>query len=409
MRFPIAVERRVPEDGRPCAGLEVEQYRNNFMTTDGRKKPFNQGEWTTYGDYRYPELPPHIFEYSGSYQHFDNYDVSFHNEIWAGAFSGKFAVGSSWHWPRVFWWEDSQPPPPKDDENLIDSAPGSPEQFTNTQGGVNWIFVNDAYYPIKNKSVYHNFKPLADLLNHPSWLAYDFFNGDYKVGQWTGINDLEAYYLQNGSHTELSTVAIGWVRNANSSLFKSYYLASSEHEFLSCTPPNPASTHFALGGFLPGEYHVTWFPTRWNSTIQPADGPISTLFSSSFIILDLPGQFGGIENNFLDTLRGDYAFIITPDPLAKSRPPQPQIEANLIADWDFSIYPNPAREGFTLSFQDDSPKDVAILDLSGRVIIRKTGVTTMVLQQRDARLAQGAYWVRVADGRHSRAKKLIVQ
>ncbi|MBK7945778.1 MAG: hypothetical protein IPJ85_10910 [Flavobacteriales bacterium] len=329
----------------------VEEYRDNF-TSNGLKKPFNSGEFSHYAKVHYNGKDYDLTPY------FHNYEIAFHNELWSSAFSGKFAAGTSWHWGRVFWWPDAQDWAPPDDDNTFISVDPQGHQFDNRPYEWNRLNV-DGYEPwVQNRPAYHNFKPLSDLLNHPSWQAYEFFNGDYKVGQWTGIpgNDLEAYYLQNGSPTELSTLAIGWVRNVNSSLFKSYYLASSEHEFLSCTPPNPASTHFALGGFLPGEYHVTWFPTRWNSTIQPADGQISTLFSSSFIILDLPGQFGGIENNFLDTLRGDYAFIITPDPLAKSRPPQPQIEANLIADWDFSIYPNPAREGFTLSFQDDSPK-----------------------------------------------------
>ncbi len=385
----------------------VEDYRSTF-TSGGVKKPFNSGEFTHYvkrmlGEEEYDLTP-----------FFHNYEIAFHNELWASAFSGRFSAGCTWAWPRVFWWAYAQDTPPSDDENEIDSDPLSPNQFTADPDGENHILVNGEYYPIKNRSAHHNFKPLSDLLNHPSWLAYDFFSGDYKVRQWSvingsPINDLEAYYLQNGAPNELSTVAIGWVRNRNSSIFNSYYLTSAEQEFLSCGPPDPANNDaIYLTDFVPGTYHVSWFPTRWNSTIHPPDVEVNTVMSSTLLPLDLEGQFGSIANDYLDTLQGDYAFIVTPAPFAKSRKPEAvHVDSNM--GWDFAVYPNPTREGITLQFEDDVPKTVTLLDLSGRAVLRQTGVTGSQLVFPELGLAQGAYWIRVTDGEHQRVKKVIIQ
>ncbi len=377
-----------------------EEYRNTF-TANGVKKPFNSGEFTHYfkkmlGTKEY-DLSPY----------FHNYEIAFHNEVWAGAFSGRFATGTSWAWNRVFWWEDSLEPAPDDGNNPFDS--GGSDQFDNRPNEWNRLRVNNGDYWVQNRSVYHNFKPLTDLLNHPSWAPYDFFSNDYMVRQWTTeTSDLEAYYLQNGSDTELSTVAIGWVRNRNSSIFNSYYLTSAEQQFFSCDPPNATSDGFYLTGFVPGEYHVSWFPTRWNSNVHPPDAEVSTLFSSSLLYLDMEDQFGGIDNDYLDTLRGDYAFIITPGPFAKSRRPD-AVDVDVSLEWDFMVYPNPSREGFTLRFEDDAPKEVTILDLSGRLMAQKASVTATSLQFPELRLAQGAYWVRVKDGVHHGTRKLIIQ
>ncbi|MBK8499520.1 MAG: T9SS type A sorting domain-containing protein [Flavobacteriales bacterium] len=378
---------------------EVDEIRETYAA-NGVKRPFSNGEFThcvevAYGTKDYGLAP-----------FFHNYEIAFHNELWSSAFSGKFAAGMSWEGPRVFWWEGSQLPPPDDLNNsFVSSHPVY--QFDNRPGERNDIRVNNQPFSVQNRSVFHNFKPLTDLLNHPSWLAYDFFNGEYTVGQWPG--NLEAYYLQNGEPGE-ATVAIGWVRKRNSSILNTSYLASTAQQFFNCEPPDPVNGQGIYLLFEPGTYHVSWFPTRMNSTVHPPDAEVSTLFGTTLLYIDLEGQFGGIDNDYLDTLRGDYAFIITPEPFVKSLPFQ-AVADDVVAEgsWDFGIYPNPARNGFTLRFQDETPKEVMILDLSGRIITRKAGVTTANLQFPELRLAQGAYWVRVADGLHQRTKKLIMQ
>lgn len=119
--------------------------------------------------------------------------------------------------------------------------------------------------------------------------------------------------------------------------------------------------------------------------------------------------FNGVLNNFIDTLRSDYAFIITPQPFVKSLVlvDEPE-DAPTDIGWDFMVYPNPTRSEFTLRFQDDSPKDIAIMDLTGRLVARYASVTGALVQFPHLRLSQGAYWVRASDGQRAKAKQLII-
>ena len=76
--------------------------------------------------------------------------------------------------------------------------------------------------------------------------------------------------------------------------------------------------------------------------------------------------------------------------------------------WDFELYPNPTRDMLTLRFEDDAVKDVAILDVSGRYVVRYAMVTSPLLQIPTDGLAKGAYWVQVIAGENIKIKKLII-
>ncbi|WKZ64868.1 MAG: hypothetical protein QY325_08810 [Flavobacteriales bacterium] len=72
------------------------------------RKPFNQGEYNHYTQLTIPNpnFPNLVLWRNDVEKILHNYDVSFHNELWSSAFSGKFAAGTTWHWERVFWWPD---------------------------------------------------------------------------------------------------------------------------------------------------------------------------------------------------------------------------------------------------------------------------------------------------------------
>ncbi|MBL7985138.1 MAG: hypothetical protein JNM91_09075, partial [Flavobacteriales bacterium] len=73
-----------------------QDYRNNFTTVDSaQKRPFHNGE------FNYFAYPEHIDESGDTVTYeankiFDNYDVTFHNEIWASTFFGNFSTGLTW-------------------------------------------------------------------------------------------------------------------------------------------------------------------------------------------------------------------------------------------------------------------------------------------------------------------------
>lgn len=205
--------------------------------------------------------------------------------------------------------------------------------------------------------------------------------------------------------------AIGWVHNRNASVANSFYAASGDgnENFLGCTAPDPAI--ITLTGFFHDHPHyITWFPTRTGAVYVPPD-PEEEIRSTidGELVIDLTGQFGGVVDNYLDTLRSDYAFVITPQPFAKSLPlPNPEEEVPVDTDWDFSLYPNPTRESVQLRFSDDIMKQVTLLDVSGRRVVQHSNIVASVLQLPTSQFAKVVYWVHVASGENSKVKKLII-
>lgn len=60
-----------------------------------------------------------------------------------------------------------------------------------------------------------------------------------------------------------------------------------------------------------------------------------------------------------------------------------------------------------LCFPDDTPKEIAILDVAGRRVVSQTNITATTHYLPLGQLAKGVYWVRVTDGKNMKAKKLI--
>ena len=91
-----------------------------------------------------------------------------------------------------------------------------------------------------------------------------------------GTQGLEAKTLRKFNLINAdSNLAIGWVHNLNAYWENKYYLKGDMHEFLSCDDPDTQSV--VLEGFQTGvNMHVTWFPTRMNSTVDELSaGPVA--------------------------------------------------------------------------------------------------------------------------------------
>ncbi|MBZ0206779.1 MAG: T9SS type A sorting domain-containing protein [Flavobacteriales bacterium] len=391
-----------PDSWMKYAFDHVQDFWNAYPSDNAplhQRKPFTQGETNYWNEMQVGGWKNHIEKI------FHNYDVSFHNELWSSAFSGKFAAGTTWLWERVFWWPDALPQPPSDPDNNEEQI----GPFSNVLGATNNLDLGLGIpIPIQNRTLHHHFKPLADLLYHPSWLDIGFFNSDYtanKVFDESNANKIEGYYLKSAD----STVAIGWVHNRNAWVMNSYYLANTDttQNFFGCTVPS--DTSITLTGFLPStEYHISWFPTRMDSTVLPMD-TVRISSGTGTLLLDLStAPFGDIIQYYLDTLRADYAFIITPEPFEKSMQARVTDQITPETGWDFFLYPNPARDALYLRFQDDAPKDITVLDVTGRQVAYQSNITAANHFLSIGRLAKGAYWVRVADSNRWKVKKLIV-
>lgn len=193
----------------------------------------------------------------------------------------------------------------------------------------------------------------------------------------------------------------------------SFYFKKVMQNMLGCTAPDPGYSSINLLGFDPTlEYYVTWFPTRSNSTVLPPDSeePLPDADNNpSTITLNLTGEFGSTNNSYLDTLRSDFAFIITPDPFVKRlRRPMEHEEAPIVDEWDFTLFPNPTRNVLFLRLPTGSTKEVTLHDVAGKVVMRQPNVSSSFHQLPIGQLAMGAYWVRVSDGANSKVRKLII-
>jgi len=369
----------------------------------GVKKPFHNGE------YEYVALkdmdgdPSNGQEYNSG-KVFDNYDVSFHNEIWASTFFGNFTAGTSWEWDRVFWWPDALPLPLSDAANPYFAT----HPPTNVIWETNYLKVGNTLVatPVQNRPVYHNFKPLADLLSNPDLQAYNFFSGDFSPHEVFDDQNkmIECYYLVNNT----GSMAIGWVHNVNAYWENHYYITHKAENFLGCeSPPGPQS--ISLPGFAQDHgFQLTWYPTRINGTVPPPANAISTMAGE--VTLDLSEDpLHGIVNNYLDTLHSDYAFILTPSVIEHRSMILSDGSTTVGPNWDFVLSPNPADDMLNLLLPDDGSSDIAIFDLSGRRVLSWDGVSGPLVNLSIEKLSAGAYSVRVIDGAHSKVKELVIR
>ena len=386
---------------------QVNDYRENFefFDEDGIEieKPFHHGEFNYYAAL---DLNPFVDGAETGLNHrFHNYDISMHNELWASTFYGGFAAGTSWQWERVFWWPNAMEAP-LDPNNTFQPL----GIFSSVIGDTNYLAVQDIdgelmRVPVVNRPALHNFKPLTDLLNDASVPFSSLVSGEFTSHSVFDDNTrVEGYYLLS----EDKEVAMGWVHNMNAYWKNNYYYQLGVEHFLACEPPT-ANT-IALPGFLEDEdYYITYYPTRAGSTVQPRD-TVHLAGNGSTITLHIndpvEAAFGGVANNVLDTLRSDYAFVISTT-RTKSRPPSSAVDEVPNAT-DFILYPNPASTEVYIEFNDDQVRDVLILDPIGRRVRSWSSLTGGKLRLPIETLAQGTFYVQVSDLHGRRVKKLLI-
>jgi hypothetical protein len=393
---------------------QAEEYRNNF-TNNGLKKPFHHGEFTSYGDYRFPEQAPHVFEYGGTYKLFDNYDVSFHNELWSSTFSGSFAAGTTWGWERVFWWPDALPQ--NDSTGLLQDF-GNPggEIHSGLLGATNRLFLGynqnqlPYYVDVENQTLQHHFAPLRDFLNKPSVHELGLFSENWTP-RIVEANGMECFYLIN----EAQDLAVGWIHNADAYWRKAMYITNAYQHYAECA--SPTSQTIVLTGFAANtNFKVSYHPTRVTMTDLPDDQVAPNANPLGIVTLNLnsaplngafPLALTGAFRNHLDTLHSDYAFIISTD-LVKRLDPQTADSILPALEWDFALYPNPARDAFNLRFTSHATRSIELLDLSGRTVRSWTAITGIEHSLPTTGLAEGAYWVRATEGANRKTRKLLI-
>jgi hypothetical protein len=387
---------------------ESQDFREEYTSTvdgDTYKKPFHQGE-SNY--YQYVDIDPNdtVEDWKDAAMYFDNYDVSFHNEIWASTFFGNFAAASTWQKERVFWWiRDIPKSRPLLDANNPHQATYPP---TAVLHGVNAMDIPGLQDPllVENRTLYHHFKPLSDFLNDVALGQGDFLDQPHTPHKvYDADGQLECYYLLN----EDQTMVIGWIHNLNAYWENHYYVNNQHENYLGCDSPGAQS--IALEGLQSGvDYRVNWYPTRMNMTALPTDQDDGT--QTGTVTLDLSSlPFNGIHswpaNDNLDTLRSDYAFLIQPIPEHRMVPIAMDERAPTDPDWDIVLYPNPNTGELRVLLPDGPSVDLAITDVTGRLVLNLVGLPGGMHQLDLKTLVSGAYSIRATSGITVKTKLLI--
>ncbi|MBK9175548.1 MAG: T9SS type A sorting domain-containing protein [Flavobacteriales bacterium] len=378
-------------------------HRNAHATQQGGnavKRPFRQGEFQWYASVDHDFNP--ATDAFPTESVFDNYDVSFHNELWASTFFGNFTAGTTWHWPRVFWWERGLHDHAADPLNAYQQG-----AFSQVLGAPNALDVNGNRVDVVNRKLHHHFRPIANMLANPDWQAYGFFDDEFVAKkQIDPTHRLECFYLQN----TIGSLAIGWVHNREAHWENAFYVTSLVQNYAGC--PAPYLNALVLDGFLPEhDYYITWFPTRLNTT--EGDLPEEDVWNSGVttsVLLDFSSTpLGGVLNHHLDTLHSDYAFIISTGPIEKGRRIDELVAPSQAPDWGFIAYPNPATDELNLRFEVDAVRDIDLFDVLGKRLKNWNNVGGVEARLALEGLSKGFYTLRVSSAEGYNSKTLIIQ
>ena len=279
--------------------------------------------------------------------YYNNYDVSFHNELWASAFMGGFTALNTWNGEEVHKWKYAT---------------------RDSLGFALTMLVHDTVPPYTPNNLtvidtirtnYYNFKPLSEFLS-----VIDFTQNYLPCKYYGGTTDyIESYFLKSLD----STKAYGWVHNINKYWRNSYYYFENninyENYFGCDTAPIP-STNIILSGFKTNyTYYSYFFNTRIGNQILPlADTIVSD--SAGNIMLDFSYSPLGC-----DTVNADYAYFISN--LANWNGNR-QIRNNHknIVLLDVIVAPNPSNGIFKviLNSENKTVHKMSVTDITGKII-----------------------------------------
>ncbi len=185
---------------------------------------------------------------------------------------------------------------------------------------------------------------------------------------------------------------------------------------------------------------VTWNPPAWNTT--GAAGVDQQTPDLSSVVQEVVNRAGFNESSALSIIitgsgtrtaeayegsasRAPQLFVTysgfgsqqrksapapAPESIISSDQKPERIEKDLNTSLTMSVYPNPASTGYVTikTNGDESPKELFVYDLNGKVLISKTVSESQTELQID-HLKPGMYLIRLTNGFDSRTERLIIQ
>ena len=310
-------------------------------------------------------------DYQSTSKFFNNYDISFHNELWSTAMMGCYATGHTWNWPIVHRWPMTNPDP---------AGPASARELGDD---FNFQVLPHAMVYDTITSTFHNYTLLSEFFTNKVYMDEEltpkiFYNDSLGV---------EIYYMANNA----GTAAYGWIHNLNAYWANKYYYSDLFENYYGCS--DPLSPPFTLTGFNPNDtLGVYFYPTRMGTQTLPTNYT-AHIGSDGSLDFDLPDvQLG------CDSVNADFAFAVLPfghNRMAQHRDEEKKSNKRL----DFSIHPNPTEGKFTLVFRESNQNEkitINVLDVTGRIVHSEfTAKQQKSVRLSTQQLQAGAYLVQV--------------
>ncbi|HKR04732.1 MAG TPA: T9SS type A sorting domain-containing protein [Bacteroidia bacterium] len=346
---------------------------------------------------------------------YNNYDISFHNELWSSAFSGTFTTSLSFYYQLIHrWGYFANPNPPSGTPYPNSIANDLEEPFIFFLGTPQQV--NDTI-----RSYYHNYKRLSEFININE-IDFNIDFTPFKVYDPVDGNihqNIECYYLSNLSY------AYGWIHNINSFMGNAYYYTSSAQNYYGCTVPT-ITMPLQLEGFYPNQdYTVSYFYTRMGS--QPILFPqMQTITADGSGILSIPTSV--LDYLGCDSVNADFAFSAIEQPqlrlipslsssrdsLGKEQPVKKvKAKAKTQLEFGFTIFPNPGTGIFNIYIKGidliNSSGNITVYDMTGRIVFQKIISKKSFASIDLSLLIKGCYLIEVTISSTKKFNKIILQ
>ncbi len=370
----------------------------------GFDKPFHFGEGSNYlkNDSVFDPHTNHN-RYETITDLYDNYDVTFHNEIWATSFMNSMSCLLSWSGSTVHWWPNGLPHAPVDTSNIFQSG-----NFSNVLDSTNHLDVNAAGSPTVinqvNKKIYYNYKMLSDYFVTSGIDLNDNFTVHYAYHDDIPGHNHEVYYMVSSD----GKAAYGWVHNVNKYWKNAYYYDVADEKYYYCNEStfNPI-TEFRIGNLdLGGPYDIEFYPTRMGGQALPENHNGKPLDLDNFLTIPFTSVTLGC-----DSLTADFAFKVTQYGSGHRMAHNNDTKKTEPSKIGFGLSPNPNDGFFKLIIpkEDAEHYSIWVYDAQSKLIFKKENLNVQNFNLNLGACSKGIYFVQVISTNQSSFKKVVVQ
>jgi hypothetical protein len=370
-------------------------------------------------------LPPNMKYPTRNF--YNNYEISFHNNLWSSAFQGGFMVGGEWYKELIFNIPFARI---SRDFEMGKSNPYNPASDP-TQT-----------YSLTQHTNHHHYKILADFINVGiNQLNPVDFNDNLKPYKYYGLdvppstgfnNKVESYYLVSSDKKR----AWGWIHNLNhywannyietnynevyqtgipnghdadkehNSIFNDVLQTGIEHDY--CTE---ATARVTLDGFNSNASSPVTYTIELYKTVDGGgDIPINPTSTTDPIIRNLTNNNSNGTVSFditlgCDSMNADYGFLIIDQSVPHRMMAQTVVNN---ANFDFNVKPVASNGDFNFNFikAHNEEVTVTVYDLMGKMVFsEKTTSSSLTINLQD-KLA-GVYLINCQSQHGLKTKRII--